>query len=84
MHRRPRPTSSSAVDLRTDRYPRASAYDPTWILDNLTGPNPLWLTEALVETMALSSGMRVLDIGCGRALSSIFLACKPDCVSAAT
>jgi len=74
MHRRPRPTSSSAVDLQTDRYPRASAYDPTWILDNLTGPNPLWLTEALVETMALSSGMRVLDIGCGRALSSIFLA----------
>lgn len=38
------------------------------------GPNMLWLTEFLCERMALRPGMRVLDLGCGKALSSIFLA----------
>ena len=38
------------------------------------GPNVLWLTEALVQSMDLGPGMRVLDMGCGKALSSIFLA----------
>src|SRR6266545_3070159 len=68
------PTSSPVPGLIMDRYPRASAYDPTWVLDNLMGPNPLWLAESLVEVMDLAPGMRVLDMGCGRALSSIFLA----------
>ena len=38
------------------------------------GPNVLWLTEALCEHMTLEPGMRVLDMGCGRGLSSVFLA----------
>ena len=38
------------------------------------GPNVLWLTEWLCEKMELKPGMRVLDMGCGKALSSIFLA----------
>jgi cyclopropane fatty-acyl-phospholipid synthase-like methyltransferase len=38
------------------------------------GPNVLWLTEALTEMVDLRPGMRVLDMGCGTALSSIFLA----------
>ncbi len=38
------------------------------------GPNALWLTEALCEVVTISPGMRVLDLGCGRAMSSIFLA----------
>lgn len=33
----------------------------------------MWLTEWLAESLDLSRGMRVLDLGCGRALSSIFL-----------
>jgi SAM-dependent methyltransferase len=33
----------------------------------------LWLTEWLCEGLELRPGMRVLDLGCGRALSSIFL-----------
>ncbi len=37
------------------------------------GANPLWLTEWLTEAMDLQPGMRVLDLGCGRALSSLFL-----------
>ncbi len=38
------------------------------------GPNVLWLTEALTQVMELEPGMRVLDMGCGKAVSSIFLA----------
>jgi cyclopropane fatty-acyl-phospholipid synthase-like methyltransferase len=38
------------------------------------GPNPLWLAESLAEVMVLEAGMRVLDMGCGTALTSIFLA----------
>uniref|UniRef100_A0A7C2JZI5 Methyltransferase domain-containing protein n=1 Tax=Schlesneria paludicola TaxID=360056 RepID=A0A7C2JZI5_9PLAN len=37
------------------------------------GANPLWLSEWLAEGLDLRPGMRVLDLGCGRALSSIFL-----------
>ncbi len=57
-----------------DRFPRASGYHPEWILAGVSGgANPLWLTEWLAEALALRPGMRVLDIGCGRAMSSVFL-----------
>jgi cyclopropane fatty-acyl-phospholipid synthase-like methyltransferase len=38
------------------------------------GPNSLWLMEGLCELLPLEPGMRVLDLGCGHAASSIFLA----------
>jgi SAM-dependent methyltransferase len=60
--------------LISDRFPRASAYHPEWVLGGVSGgANPLWLTEWLCEGLDLRPGMRVLDLGCGRALSSIFL-----------
>ena len=60
--------------LISSRFPRASQYNPEWILAGVSGgANPLWLTEWLCEAMNLRPGMRVLDLGCGRALSSIFL-----------
>src|SRR6516165_8685261 len=64
------------VDKRlvTDRFPLASAYNPEWVLASVSGAaNPLWMTEWLAEALDLRSGMRVLDLGCGRAMSSIFL-----------
>ncbi len=63
-----------AAVLTLDQFPRAAAYDPEWVLENQMGPNVLWLTEALSQVMQLQPGMRVLDMGCGRAISSIFLA----------
>ena len=60
--------------LKNDRFPRSAKYDPAWVLGNNMGPNALWLTEWLCEKIELKSEMRVLDMGCGKAMSSIFLA----------
>src|SRR5256886_17321454 len=58
----------------SDRFPRSSQYHPEWLLANASGgANALWLTEWLTTALDLRPGMRVLDLGCGRASSSIFL-----------
>jgi SAM-dependent methyltransferase len=60
--------------LVSERFPRASAYHPDWVVANASGgANALWLTEWLAAGLDLRPGMRVLDLGCGRAMSSIFL-----------
>ena len=60
--------------LISERFPRSSRYHPEWILASVSGgANSLWLTEWLTEAMHLQPGMRVLDLGCGRASSSVFL-----------
>jgi len=59
-------------------YARSSAYDPEWTWRNSMGPNVLWLTDALTQMLPLEPGMRVLDLGCGTAISSIFLAREHD------
>ncbi len=64
--------------LRLPAYPRSAAYEPEWMFETGMGPNALWLTEALCEGLELAPGMRVLDLGCGRAASSIFLAREFD------
>ncbi len=70
-----RPSKTELAEmLKIDRFPRASKYDPEWVLENQMGPNSLWLAEWLCETMRLEPGMRVLDMGCGKAMTSVFLA----------
>jgi SAM-dependent methyltransferase len=60
--------------LHAPRFPRASRYHPDWVLAGVGGgANPLWLAEWLGEVLELRPGMRVLELGCGRALSSVFL-----------
>ena len=60
--------------LLNDRFPRSNKYHPEWVIAGCSGgANPLWLSEWLASSLALRRGMRVLDLGCGRALSSIFL-----------
>ncbi len=52
----------------------ASQYHPEWVLTHASGgANALWLTEWLMSAIDVRPGMRVLDLGCGRAASSIFL-----------
>jgi len=58
----------------SQRFPRSSGYHPEWILASVSGgANSLWLCEWLTEALDLQRGMRVLDLGCGRGASSIFL-----------
>jgi SAM-dependent methyltransferase len=58
----------------SDRFPRASKYHPEWILASVGGgANSLWLTEWLATALDLRPDMRVLDLGCGLAASSVFL-----------
>src|SRR6187397_2858869 len=60
--------------LVSERFPSSSKYHPAWVLASVSGgANPLWLTEWLAGSLGLKPGMRVLDLGCGRAMSSIFL-----------
>jgi cyclopropane fatty-acyl-phospholipid synthase-like methyltransferase len=55
-------------------FPLSSKYDYKWLIKDCFGANPLWLTEWLCQDIRLKPGMRVLDLGCGTANSSIFLA----------
>jgi len=57
-----------------NKYERANKYDYEWIIENWMGPNPLYLAEELCGNMDLRPGMKVLDMGCGRGCSSVFLA----------
>jgi cyclopropane fatty-acyl-phospholipid synthase-like methyltransferase len=60
-------------------FPRASKYDKRWVLENSLGENVLYNTEALAKSLELKPGMKVLDLGCGKAASSIFLAKEYGC-----
>jgi cyclopropane fatty-acyl-phospholipid synthase-like methyltransferase len=60
--------------LKKPRYPRTCKYDPEWLVELDMGCPTFWLLESLCEAMELKPGMRVLDLGCGKAGGSIFLA----------
>lgn len=61
--------------LFNNTFPRSNAYSPEWIMSSASGgANSVWLTEWLAEILDLRPGMKLLDLGCGRAASSIFLA----------
>jgi cyclopropane fatty-acyl-phospholipid synthase-like methyltransferase len=60
--------------LIDERFPRSLKYHPEWIITSTSGgANALWLTEWLTTALDLYPNIRVLDLGCGRASSSIFL-----------
>src|ERR1044072_9603865 len=56
-----------------ERFPRSARYHPEWLRASASGANSLWLTEWLSEALDFRPNMRVLDLGCGLAASSIFL-----------
>ena len=59
--------------------PRASKYDGRWALSNSLGENVLYNAESLCKALGLRRGMKVLDLGCGNAISSIFIAKEFRC-----
>jgi len=60
--------------LKDPRYPRTAKYDPEWLVGLDMGCPTFWLLESLCEVMDLKAGMRVMDLGCGKAGGAIFLA----------
>jgi len=68
------PDSDPKQLVHKPEFPRSNAYDVDWVLANQMGPNALWLVEWLTSSMKIEKGMRVLDLGCGKAMTSIFLA----------
>ncbi len=55
-------------------FSKAYNYDKNFIDENMMGPNSLLILEELMENVHLKEGSRVLDLGCGRGLTSVFLA----------
>lgn len=53
---------------------KSNKYDTAFVKENMMGPNALKIIEELSESLRLEKGMRVLDLGCGKGLTSIFLA----------
>jgi len=66
--------TTALARLRHPAFPRSNQYDQEWVVRNQMGPHPLWLLESLTEHLPIEPGSRVLDLGCGTALTSIFLA----------
>ncbi len=55
-------------------HTKSDKYDKNFVLNNIMGPNPMYLLEEMCDYLNLRPGMRVLDLGCGKGLTSIFLA----------
>lgn len=53
---------------------RTEKYDKDFLKSNMMGPNSMMILEELLEKVPLNPEMRVLDLGCGNGLTSIFLA----------
>jgi cyclopropane fatty-acyl-phospholipid synthase-like methyltransferase len=56
------------------KYIKTGKYDKQFLLDNMMGPNAMKIAEELTAGLTIKPGMRVLDLGCGKGLASIFLA----------
>lgn len=53
-------------------------YDKSFLLDAMMGPNAMRITEEMAQFLPILPGMRILDLGCGKGISSILLAKKYD------
>ncbi|WP_219952453.1 SAM-dependent methyltransferase [Dickeya zeae] len=58
--------------------PFTDSYDSAFLLDTMMGPNAMRITEEMAAQLPISPGMRILDLGCGKGISSILLAKKYD------
>lgn len=67
-------TPTQRARVANAAFPRAGSYEPEFQFATMMGPNVLWLAEWASRDIGFQPGMRVLDLGCGKAASSIFIA----------
>jgi cyclopropane fatty-acyl-phospholipid synthase-like methyltransferase len=60
------------------KYIKTGKYDQKFLFNNMMGPNAMKIAEQLTAGLAIKPGMRILDLGCGKGLTSIFLAKEFD------
>lgn len=56
------------------KYKIATQFDKAFLNENIMGPNPAKLLEELLAKYPLEAGQTVLDLACGRGVTSIMLA----------
>ena len=56
------------------KYIKTEKYDKNFIKENIMGPNPLKMLEQILDKHPIEKGTTVMDLGCGKGLTSIFLA----------
>ena len=57
----------------TDQFAQSN---PDFLQENMMGPNAMRISEEMASFLDIQAGMRVLDLGCGRGLSTLFLVQK--------
>ena len=65
-------------------FTKSNKYDFDFVKENMMGPNSMKILEEVSESLKFEKGMRILDLGCGRGLTSIFLAKEYDVTVFAT
>lgn len=60
----------------TTHFPFTDSYSTALLLEGMMGPNAMRIMEELTARLDIQPGMRILDLGCGKGLSSILLAEK--------
>ncbi len=56
------------------KYKNTAIFTDAFIKENIMGPNPAKLLEQMITRYPLEAGSTVLDLGCGRGVTSIMLA----------
>ena len=56
------------------KYPEIKEYSRNMIYEEKMGPGGLYLAALMARKLNLKSGMKVLDLGCGKGATSVFLA----------
>lgn len=56
------------------KFGQHTRFDKDFLQKNMMGPNCVRIAEELIQSFSLSPQARILDLGCGTGLTSIFLA----------
>jgi len=55
-------------------YKRTKKYDKSFVPSSMMGPNAILLLDEITQQIEIKKGIRILDLGCGMGLTSVFLA----------